>query len=192
MRGTKVAVLVSDGFEQIEFDGPTEALKEAGATIEVLAEDEAHLTSIKGVHHFDPAKGTHGDRLLEDARPAQYDALLIPGGLASPDTMRRSEPHLQFVREFVESGKPTFVICHGGWLLADANVAQGRRVTSWPGIRRDLERAGAHWSDEAVVVDENLVTSRMPADIPAFTDAILESLRSSTGGTRQREKPMPR
>lgn len=188
MRGKKVAVIVSDGFEQVEFDEPVKALREAGVVVEVLAEDEEHLSKIHGVNHFDAADGTTGDRLLEEAKPEDYDALLVPGGAVSPDTMRQSETHLSFVRSFVESGKPTFVICHGPWLLADAGVAKGRRLTSWPGIRRDLERAGAEWVDQEVVVDGNLVTSRKPDDIPAFNDAILDALRAAAGPTRERGK----
>lgn len=174
--GIRVAVLVADGFEQVEFDAPVQAMREAGMQVDVLAEDEDHLEGIRGVNHFEEAEGTAGDRLLDEARPDDYDALLVPGGLASPDTMRQSEAHLRFVREMVRADKPTFVICHGGWLLADAGVAQGRRLTSWEGIRRDLERAGAEWVDEPVVVDGKLVTSRKPDDIPRFVDAILEEL----------------
>jgi len=182
-----VAVIVSDGFEQVELDEPVKALREAGATVEVLAEDEEHLERIKGVKHLDAAEGTKGDRLLEEAKVEDYDALLVPGGLASPDAMRRSQRHLDLVRAFVEAGKPTFVICHGPWLLPDAGVAEGRRLTSWPAIRKDLERAGAQWVDEEVVVDKNLVTSRMPDDIPAFNNAIVEMLRAS-GGSPEKKK----
>lgn len=172
----KVAAIVSDGFEQVELDEPVAALRRAGCEVVVLAEDEAHLDGIKGMHHFEKAEGTKGDKLLSEARPDEYDALLVPGGLASPDAMRQSEEHLAFVRAFVAGGKPTFAICHGPWLLADADVVRGKRVTSWPAIRRDLERAGATWVDEEVVVDGNLVTSRKPDDIPAFNDAMLTLL----------------
>lgn len=169
----KVAVIVSDGFEQVELDKPVAALREAGCEVVVLAEDEDHLEEIKGMNHLEPAQGTKGDKLLAEARADDYDALFVPGGAVSPDTMRRSEKHLAFVRAFVQAGKPTFTICHGAWLLADAEVARGRRLTSWPSIRRDLERAGALWRDEEVVVDGNLVTSRKPDDIPAFNRAML-------------------
>ncbi|HEY9856138.1 MAG TPA: type 1 glutamine amidotransferase domain-containing protein [Stenomitos sp.] len=176
LKGKKVAVLVADGFEQSEFDGPVQALRDAGATVDVLAEDEKHLQHIKGVHHFEPGPGTKGTRLLKDASPDEYDLLFVPGGLASPDHMRMSEAHLAFVRAFLQAKKPTAMICHGPWLLADSGMAEGRTVTSWPAIRRDLERAGATWRDEQVVRDSNLVTSRKPDDIPAFSKAVVELL----------------
>jgi protease I len=179
LNGKRVAVIVSDGFEQSEFDGPTEALRQAGATVEVLAEDQAHLQHIAGVHHLEKGPGTKGTKLLSEIRPEDYDLLLVPGGLASPDKMRQSQAHLDLVKAFVTAGKPTALICHGPWLLADADVAQGRKVTSWPGIKRDLQRAGAEWVDEQVVRDRNLVTSRKPADIPAFSKAIVDLLVES-------------
>lgn len=185
--GVKVAVIVSDGFEQVEFDEPVKALREAGVTVEVLAEDEKHLRRIRGVDHLDPADGTTGDRLLEEVDADSYDALLVPGGLASPDSMRTSKPHLDLVRSFVEADKPTFVICHGPWLLADSGVAEGRRLTSWPSIRKDMERAGAEWVDEPAVVDKNLVTSRKPDDIPKFIDAIFERLEATKGAPKKRQ-----
>ncbi len=183
LKGKKVAVLVADGFEQSEFDGPVQTLRDAGAVVEVLAEDERHLQGIKGVHHFEPAAGTKGDRLLTDVRPEDYDLLFVPGGLASPDHMRMSEPHVAFVRSFMQARKPTAFICHGPWLLAESGMAAGRTVTSWPAIRGDLERAGAKWRDEAVVVDDFLVTSRKPDDVPAFSRALVEQL-AKTPATR--------
>lgn len=189
MRGSRVAVIVADGFEQVELDEPVKALREAGADVEILAEDEEHLSKIKGVHHFEPGEGASGDRLLSEAKPEDYDAILVPGGLASPDTMRRSDAHRKFVRAFMEAGKPTFSICHGPWVLADAEVTKGRRMTSWPAIRRDLERAGAKWEDEPVVVDGNLVTSRGPDDLPKFNDAIVEVLQNAKPSTARRKTP---
>lgn len=187
LEGKKVAVIVSDGFEQVEFDKPVKALKDAGATVHVIAEDEDHLGKIKGVNHLDPAQGTSGDKVIDDIEADDYDALLVPGGAVSPDTMRRSEAHLDLVRAFVNGGKPTFVICHGPWLLADSGVAKGRSLTSWPSIRKDLERAGAAWRDEPVVVDENLVTSRKPDDIPQFIEAIFEQLGAKKPATGKRQ-----
>lgn len=183
VRGKKVAVIVADGFEQRELDAPVQALRQAGVIVEVLAQDRAHLKHIHGVNHLGDAAGTKGDRLVTDAKVDDYDALMIPGGAVSPDTMRQSPTHLQLTRSFVESGKPVAAICHGPWLLADAGCAQGRMLTSWPGIRRDLERAGASWVDREVVVDGNLITSRKPKDVAAFSAALLDLL------ARGREPP---
>jgi protease I len=176
LAGRKVAVLVADGFEQAEFDGPVQALRKAGAQVEVLAPNAQHLGHIRGVRHHEPAEGTKGDRVITEATPDTYDALLVPGGLYSPDAMRLSKAHLAFVKAFAESGKPMAMICHGLWLLADAEVASGRTLTSWPAIRRDLERAGAIWVDQPVVVDGALITSRKPDDVPAFSRALVQAL----------------
>lgn len=176
LAGRRVAVLVADGFEQAEFDGPVQALRKAGAQVEVLAPNAHHLGHIRGVRHQEPAEGTKGDRVLTEATPDTYDALLVPGGLYSPDAMRMSKAHLAFVKAFAEAGKPMAMICHGLWLLADAEVAAGRTLTSWPGIRRDLERAGATWVDQPVVIDGALITSRKPDDVPAFSRAIVQAL----------------
>lgn len=172
----RVAAIVADGFEQAELDGPVKALRDAGVTVDVLAPDEQHHDRIKGVNHFDPGQGVKPDRLLKDANADTYDAILIPGGLASPDTMRQSRMHLDFVRSFAQRNKPIFAICHGPWLLADADLLRGKTMTSWPGIRRDVERAGAKWVDAEVVVDGNLVTSRKPDDIAAFSREAIKLL----------------
>ncbi len=182
VKGMKVAVIVADGFEQRELDGPVEALKTQGVHVEVLAPDERHLAHIHGVNHFEKGRGTKADKTIDEADADDYDGLLVPGGTVSPDTMRQSPKHLALVKRFVDEGKPTAVICHGPWLLADAGVAKGRTLTSWPGIRRDLERAGATWKDEEVVVDGNLVTSRKPADVPAFSRRFLETLEEKRSG----------
>jgi protease I len=182
LQGVRVAVLVSDGFEQVELDDPVAALRRAGARVDILAEDEAHLDEIKGMNHLEPGEGTRGDRLLEEADPDDYDALFIPGGLASPDTMRQSEEHLEFVAAFFDAGKPVAAICHAPWLLADAGVLGGVQMTSWPGIQYDMVRAGADWVDEEVVVDEDalLVTSRKPEDIPAFAAEAIRLFADAT------------
>lgn len=178
LAGFKVAVIVMDGFEQSELDGPVTALREAGATVHVLAQDEAHLKHIIGMRHFEHGPGVKADKLLSEASMNDYDGLLVPGGLANPDAMRQSDAHLTFLRAFMRANKPVAMICHGPWVLADAELAQGRKLTSWPGIRRDMERAGATWVDKQVVRDGNLVTSRKPQDIPAFNAAFIESLVS--------------
>lgn len=176
--GTRVAVIVADGFEQAEFDGPIKALRDAGATVVVLAPDEKHLEHIHGVNHFEKGPGTKADRVIEGTNVDEFDALVVPGGLASPDTMRQSRAHLDLAKKFMEAGKPVAAICHGPWVLADADTLKGRTVTSWPGIRRDLERAGAHWRDDEVVVDGNLITSRKPDDVPAFSRALMSVIAS--------------
>lgn len=186
LQGKKAAVLVADGFEQPEFDGPVQALKQAGATVEVLGLEDRHLQGIKGVHHFEPAEGTKADKLLRDASPDDYDLVFVPGGLASPDRMRTSQAHLDFVHAFMKAGKPTAMICHGPWLLADSGMAEGRTLTSWPAIRKDLERAGATWRDEPVVHDRNLVTSRKPDDVPAFSQAVVELVADATPAASER------
>ncbi|HEY9722964.1 MAG TPA: type 1 glutamine amidotransferase domain-containing protein [Oscillatoriaceae cyanobacterium] len=180
LAGKKVAAIVADGFEQTELDVPMQRLRDAGATVEVLAPDDRHLAHIEGESHGKPAAGVKADKLLKDANPDDYDALLIPGGLKSPDTMRQSSAHLAFVRAFVNADKPIGAICHGPWLLADTDVLSGKTVTSWPGIRRDLERAGAVWVDRPVVRDEKMVFSRKPADAEQFGDALIELVAAST------------
>ena len=174
--GKRIAVIVADGFEQTEFEVPVRRLREAGATVEVLAQDQAHLQHIEGESHGKPAAGTKADKLLSAARPEDYDGLLIPGGLKSPDTMRQSQAHLNFVKAFVEADKPIAAICHGPWLLADADALKGKTMTSWPAIRRDVERAGATWLDQAVVTDGVMVFSRKPADAEVFADTFIGKL----------------
>lgn len=174
--GKRIAVIVADGFEQTEFEVPVQRFREAGATVDVLAPDASHREKIAGESHGKPAAGTRADKLLAEARAEDYDALLIPGGLKSPDTMRQSPEHLAFVKAFVTAEKPIAAICHGPWLLADADALKGRKVTSWPGIRKDLERAGATWVDEAVVSDGALIFSRKPADAEAFAETLIERL----------------
>ena len=182
VKGMKVAAIVADGFEQKELDGPIEALKKEGVQVEILAQDDEHLAHIHGVNHFEKGAGAKADKTIDQANPDDYDGLLVPGGAVSPDTMRQSKKHLELVKRFMDEGKPTAVICHGPWLLADSGAAKGRTVTSWPGIRRDLERAGATWKDEVCVVDGNLITSRKPDDIPEFSKRFLEKLEEKRSG----------
>jgi protease I len=171
LEGKKVAVLVTDGFEQVELTEPMEALRNAGA--------DAHIVSPKSGKVKGWAKTDWGDTFdvdvpLDGADAAAYDALLLPGGVMNPDKLRNNDQAVAFVRSFFDAGKPVAAICHGPWLLVDAQVAEGRRLTSYASIRRDLENAGAHWVDEAVVVDSGLVTSRNPDDIPAFNRKMIE------------------
>ncbi|MET3465346.1 type 1 glutamine amidotransferase domain-containing protein [Variovorax atrisoli] len=163
--GLKVAILVADGFEQVEMTEPRKALDNAGARTRIVSPAQG---SVRGWNHHDPADSFAVDVPLKSARPDDFDALLLPGGVVNPDTLRIDEKAVAFVRAFVESGKPIAAICHGPWTLIDAGGVKGRKMTSWPSLQADLKNAGAQWSDKEVVVDGKLVTSRKPDDIPAF------------------------
>jgi protease I len=171
LTGRKVAVLVTDGFEQVELTKPIAALREAGADARIVSPKDG---KVKGWAETDWGDEFDVDVRLDDADAGEYDALLLPGGVMNPDKLRKNERAVSFVREFFDAGKPVAAICHGPWLLIDADVADGRRVTSYDSIRRDLENAGAVWVDEEVVVDNGLVTSRNPDDIPAFNRKMVE------------------
>ncbi|HET7691538.1 MAG TPA: type 1 glutamine amidotransferase domain-containing protein [Gemmatimonadota bacterium] len=173
LTGKRVAIVVTDGFEQVEMTSPREALEEAGA--------ETYLISIKddrvkGWKHTDWGDTFEVDVPIDEAAPDDYDALLLPGGVMNPDKLRRDDRVLEFVRAFFEVGKPVAAICHGPWTLIDAGVAEGRRMTSYPSIRKDLENAGVEWTDQEVVVDQGLVTSRKPEDLPAFNAKMIEEI----------------
>ena len=163
--GKKVAILAADMFERVELEEPRKALEEAGATTEVIS---IHDGEIQGFDHFDPADTVKVDRTVEEASVDDYDALLIPGGVGNPDQLRGDENAVGFVREFFASNKPMAVICHGPWVLVEAGVVRGRKLTSWPTLQTDIRNAGGEWVDEEVVVDDGIVTSRKPDDIPAF------------------------
>jgi protease I len=163
--GMKVAILVSDGFEQAEMTEPRKALDAAGAQTQIVSPLDG---SVRGWKHLDPADTFEVDVPLKNANADDFDALLLPGGVVNPDTLRINEKAVAFVRAFVEAGKPIAAICHGPWTLIDAGGVKGRKMTSWPSLRADLQNAGAKWIDQEVVVDQNLVTSRKPDDLPAF------------------------
>jgi protease I len=171
LQGKTVAILAADMFERVELEEPRRALEDAGATTEVVS---IHDGEIQGFDHFEPASTVAVDRTIEEVTPDDYDALLIPGGVGNPDQLRGDENAVVFVREFVGAGRPTAVICHGPWVLVEAGVVRGRRVTSWPTLETDIRNAGGEWVDEEVVVDGNLVTSRKPDDIPAFNEKMIE------------------
>jgi protease I len=171
IEGKRVAILATDGFEQSELFEPKKALDEAGAKTEVVALKGG---SIKAWNKKDWGKAVKVDRVVDDANPAEYDALLLPGGVMSPDHLRINSRAVHFVRSFFEDGKPVAAICHGPWTMVEADVVRGRRLTSYPSIKTDLRNAGADWVDETVVVDSGLVTSRNPDDLPAFIDKMLE------------------
>jgi len=169
--GKKVAILVADGFEQVEMTKPREALDEAGAETKIVSLKPG---KIQGVNHADKGDKFDVDLTLDDARPEEFDALMIPGGLHNPDAMRTNEKALQFARHFFREGKPVAAICHGPQLLINADLVRGRKMTSWPAIQVDMRNAGARWVDEEVVVDNGLVSSRKPDDIPAFNRKMIE------------------
>ena len=171
LTGKKVAILVADGFEQVEMTETRNALEKAGAETSLISPAGAQ---VRGWRHTRWGNRYAVDIPLDQAHPADYDALLLPGGVMNPDHLRMQPKAVQFVKSFFEAGKPVAAICHGPLLLIEAGVVQGRRVTSYPSIQTDLKNAGAEWSDEEVVVDHGLVTSRKPDDIPAFNRKMIE------------------
>jgi len=184
LQGKRVAFLATDMVEQVELTEPWKAVKEAGATPELVSLEEGE---IQGFNHYDKADTFKVDRTVEEARADDYDALVIPGGVGNPDTMRTDENAVELVRQFFEQGKPVGVICHGPWMLVEAGVVRGRTVTSWPSLRTDIRNAGGDWVDEQVVVDDGLVTSRKPDDLPAFNAKIVEEFAEGMH-ERQAEK----
>lgn len=173
LTGKRVAILVANGFEQVELTEPRKALDDAGA--------ETHIVSpvvgrVKGWKHDHWGDEMVVDVPLDRASPDDYDALVLPGGQMNPDNLRREDRAVSFARSFFEAGKPVAAICHGPWLLVEADVVRGRRMTSYPSIRTDLVNAGADWVDEEVVVDQGMVTSRNPDDLPAFNRKLVEEI----------------
>jgi protease I len=171
LSGIKVAILVADGFEQAELADPKKALDEAGAETFIVSPAKGQVQAWK---HFDKADKFAVDVALDKADAASFDALLLPGGVANPDQLRTLPKAVAFVRSFFDSGKPVAAICHGPWTLIEADVVSGRTITSWPSLKTDLKNAGAHWVDREVVVDDGLVSSRKPDDIPAFNRKMIE------------------
>src|SRR5262245_13754982 len=164
-------VVANEGVEQVELTEPWDAVKEAGADVELLAPESGE---VQGFNHFDKGDTFQVDGTLENADPDGYDGLVLPGGVGNPDILRTRPEAVQFVRSFFEAGKPVGAICHAPWTLIEADVVAGRTVTSWPSLRTDLTNAGARWVDQEVVTDNGLVTSRKPADIPAFNRKMIE------------------
>jgi protease I len=171
LSGKRIAALVDDGFEQVELTEPKKAFEAEGARVEVVSPQRG---TVKGWQHTKWGDDIHVDRQLDAARPDEYDALVLPGGVMNPDRLRMNSLAVEFVRAFVDGSKPIAAICHGPWTLIEAGAVKGRRMTSWPSLRTDLENAGAVWTDEPVVVDRGLVTSRKPDDIPAFSRKAIE------------------
>jgi deglycase len=171
LSNTKVAILVADGFEQREMTEPREALDNAGAQTKIVSPVEGQ---VEGWNHYEKGDKFTVDVPLAQASSAEFDALLLPGGVANPDQLRMKPEAVKFVKEFFDAGKPVAVICHGPWTLVEAGVVRGRKITSWPSVKTDLINAGADWVDEEVVVDNGLVSSRKPDDIPAFNNKMIE------------------
>jgi protease I len=171
LRDQKVAILATDGVEQVELEQPRQAMHDAGAQTDLLSIKDGEIQAMN--HDLEPADTFTVDRQVGDASIAEYDALILPGGTCNPDKLRMDERAVAFVRDFVMAGKPVGVICHGPWTLVEADVVRGRRITSWPSVRTDLRNAGAEVIDEEVVVDANITSSRWPDDLPAFCAAIV-------------------
>jgi protease I len=173
IKGKRVAFLATDGVEEVEYTEPRKAVEEAGGRAELIS---IKAGDIQAVNHMDKAGTYKVDKQVKDADPDQYDALVLPGGVANPDFLRMDADAVSFVRAFMRAGKPVAAICHGPWTLVEAGVVDGRTMTSWPSLRTDLANAGATWVDEQVYVDNGLVTSRKPDDLPAFCDKMLEQI----------------
>jgi protease I len=173
LNGKRVAILATDGVEQVEFTAPRDALREAGATVDVLS---IKSEPIQAFQHMDKGDTFPVDLQVADAQVEDYDALVLPGGVANPDFLRVDEDAVAFVHDFFEQGKPVGAICHGPWTLIEADVVRGRTMTSWPSLQTDIRNAGAEWVDREVVVDQGLVTSRNPDDLPAFCSKLVEEI----------------
>lgn len=170
----RIAFLTAaEGVEEVELTQPWQAAKEAGHTVELLSLDEGEVQLFD---HLDKSSTQRIDRRVRDVAVADYDALVLPGGVANPDALRTDAEAVAFIRDFVDSGKPVAAICHAPWTLVEADRVRGRRLTSWPSLQTDVRNAGGEWVDEEVVVDGNLVTSRNPDDLPAFTRALLAAM----------------
>jgi len=181
LAGKKVAVLATDGVEQVELTKPVQALKDAGA--------EVHLVSIKpgtiqGLNHLEKGDSFPVDKTLSEVNAADYAALVLPGGVANPDTLRTDKQAVQFVRDFIEADKPVAAICHGPWLLVEADVVRGRTITSWPSLQTDIRNAGGEWVDKSTQTDQKLLTSRKPEDLPAFCAKLVGMIGSAIEETQ--------
>jgi protease I len=187
LAGKTVAILAADMFERVELEKPRKALEDAGAKTEVVS---IHEGEIQGFDHFDPSKKVKVDKTVEEVSASDYDALLVPGGVGNPDQLRGDENAVNFVRELVAEQKPLAAICHGPWVLVEAGVVRDLTLTSWPTLRTDIRNAGGNWVDQEVVVDNGIVTSRKPDDIPAFNKKMIEEFaegrheRRNLAGTR--------
>jgi protease I len=183
VKSRKIAVLATNGFEQAELIEPVKALRAAGATVQVIAPASGE---IQGMKHDVKGDKTKVDLELSKARANDFDGLVLPGGVANPDTLRINKEAIAFIKSFVSAGKPIAAICHGPWTLIEAGGVKGKKMTSWPSLHTDLQNAGANWVDQEVVVDGNLVTSRKPDDLPAFNREFLALLGKESGATQRK------
>lgn len=177
LNGKRIAILATDGVEQVELTGPRKALDDAGARTELISPKSGEIKAWKMKEWGDSLKV---DKALDQARPQEYDALLLPGGAMNPDHLRMDDNAVDFVRQFVATGRPVAAICHGPWTLIEAGAVAGKTMTSWPSVKTDLRNAGANWVDREVVTDGQFITSRKPDDIPAFNRTLIEAV--SSGG----------
>jgi len=189
LNGVKVAILVADGFEQVELTEPKKALEQAGAITTIVSPAEGQ---VQGWNHDEKADKFSVDEPLNHARSDDYDALFLPGGVRNPDQLRVITRAIEFVRGFFAAGKPVAAICHAPWTLIEAETLRGRKVTSWPSLKTDLENAGAEWVDREVIVDDGLVTSRKPADLEAFNRKMIEEFGAGPSEPLGRQRQPPR
>ena len=172
LQGKRIAFIVAqEGVEEVELTKPWEAVEQAGGTPELIAPEEG---TVQAFNHLDRADTFDVDKSLGEARPEEYDGVVLPGGVANPDQLRTDERAIDFLRRFFADGKPVGVICHGPWTLVEADLVRGRTLTSWPSLKTDIRNAGGDWVDQDVVVDQGLVSSRKPDDLPAFCTKIVE------------------
>jgi len=181
LKGQKIAILATNGVEQVELVEPKEALTAAGAQVTVVSQKPG---TIQAMNYDEKGDRIRVDMTLADCSPEQFDGLVLPGGVANPDYLRMDEKAVAFVKQFISSGKPVASICHGPWMLIEADAVRGKKVTSWPSLRTDLRNAGANWVDEPMVRDGLIVTSRKPDDLPVFNAAVVEMF--ATADVRQR------
>jgi protease I len=186
LQGKKIAIVATDGFEQVELTEPKKALEAAGATVDVISPKAGE---IKGRKFTDWGDRTKVDKTLDDAKPTDYDGLVLPGGQINPDKLRIEPKAVAFVTEFFNSGKPIGAICHGPWMLVEAGVVKKKTLTSWPSVRTDIRNAGGHWVDEEVVTDGNLTTSRNPDDIPAFSKRLIQEFSQGKQAQATQQEP---
>ena len=178
LQGKRVAVLMTDGVEQVEYTGPRSFLEQQGAQVTLVSPKRVG-EQVQGMHHDAPGDSFRVEMNVNDAKPADFDALVLPGGERNPLELRKSPESIAFIRDFYDADKPIAAICHAPWVLIDAGIAESKSLTSWPGIQDDLKKAGAEWSDQEVVIDKKLITSRKPDDIPAFNNALLQAMMIS-------------